>query len=79
MGFGHGRAGEDQPQYTIGIDPDPDTDPDTDGNREPNNWLQTRGWHWQLVASVAQQQEDMDMVVDAHPTRLWMAPLWIMD
>jgi hypothetical protein len=24
---------EDQPQYTIGIDPDPDSDPDTDGTR----------------------------------------------
>jgi hypothetical protein len=22
------------PQYTVGIDPDPDSDPDTDGNRE---------------------------------------------
>jgi hypothetical protein len=25
---------EDQPQYTVGIDPDPDSDPDTDGNQE---------------------------------------------
>ena len=25
---------EDQPQYTVGIDPDTDTDPDTDGNQE---------------------------------------------
>jgi hypothetical protein len=25
---------EGQPQYTVGIDPDPDSDPDTDGNRE---------------------------------------------
>jgi hypothetical protein len=34
---------EDQPQYTIGIDPDPDSDPDTDGNREQTDrqqWLQ---------------------------------------
>jgi hypothetical protein len=23
-----------QPQYTVGIDPDPDSDPDTDGNQE---------------------------------------------
>jgi hypothetical protein len=49
MGFGHekpdvycmsieyvGRASvrEDQPQYTVGIDPDPDSDPDTEGNQE---------------------------------------------
>jgi hypothetical protein len=27
-------AREDQPQYTVGIDPDPDSDPDTDGNQE---------------------------------------------
>jgi hypothetical protein len=52
MGFGHeiasvGRASvlEDQPQYTVGIDPDPDSDsdPDTDGNQEQtdrNNRLQ---------------------------------------
>jgi hypothetical protein len=25
---------EDQPQYTVGTDPDPDSDPDTDGNQE---------------------------------------------
>jgi hypothetical protein len=25
---------EGQPQYTVGIDPDPDSDPDTEGNRE---------------------------------------------
>jgi hypothetical protein len=25
---------EDQPQYTVGIDPDPDSDPDPDGNQE---------------------------------------------
>jgi hypothetical protein len=25
---------EDQPQYTVGIDPDPDSDPDTDRNQE---------------------------------------------
>jgi hypothetical protein len=25
---------EVQPQYTVGIDPDPDSDPDTDGNQE---------------------------------------------
>jgi hypothetical protein len=25
---------EDQPQFTVGIDPDPDPDPDTDGNQE---------------------------------------------
>jgi hypothetical protein len=25
---------EDQPPYTVGIDPDPDSDPDTDGNQE---------------------------------------------
>jgi hypothetical protein len=25
---------ENQPQYTVGIDPDPDSDPDTDGNQE---------------------------------------------
>jgi hypothetical protein len=34
MEFGHGPAGEDQPQYTVGIDPDPDSDPDTEGNQE---------------------------------------------
>jgi hypothetical protein len=44
MGFGHEKqdvyrtsiayARENQPQYTVGIDPDPDSDPDTDGNRE---------------------------------------------
>jgi hypothetical protein len=49
MGFGHEKldvtghrssmsAGpivrEDQPQFTVGIDPDPDSDPDTDGNQE---------------------------------------------
>jgi hypothetical protein len=31
MGFGQR---EDQPQYTVGIDPDPDSDPDTEGNQE---------------------------------------------
>jgi hypothetical protein len=25
---------EDQPQFTVGIDPDSDSDPDTDGNQE---------------------------------------------
>jgi hypothetical protein len=25
---------EEQPQFTVGIDPDPDSDPDTDGNQE---------------------------------------------
>jgi hypothetical protein len=33
---------EDQPQYTVGIDPDPDSDPDTVGPRSrriANNWL----------------------------------------
>jgi hypothetical protein len=48
---------EDQPQYTVGIDPDSDSDPDTRWNREQNGSLTTGGWHWQLVACVAQQQE----------------------
>jgi hypothetical protein len=65
---------EDQPQYTVGIDPDPDSDPDTDGNQEQTDCQQPaqaaakprlsqtmkkcpNPRHWQLVASVAQQQE----------------------
>jgi hypothetical protein len=31
---------DDQPLYTVGIDPDPDSDPDTDGNQEQTDCQQ---------------------------------------
>jgi hypothetical protein len=44
MGFGHEKLAtlggrEDQPQYTVGIDPDTDSDPDTDGNQSHRTGL----------------------------------------
>jgi hypothetical protein len=34
LGQRGGTVREDQPQHTVGIDPDPDSDPDTDGNQK---------------------------------------------
>jgi hypothetical protein len=60
---------EDQPQYTVGIDPDPDSDPDTDGNREQTDRQQPAQAAAKPRLSQTMKKCPNTVVGSAHPTR----------